>query len=143
MLNAYWKIGERIVNEEQGGNIRADYGTSTLKELSKQLTFELGKGFTKTNLYSFTSFYEMFPKIFHTACGKSTTLLPWSHYRTLIQELNVDVRSWYEKEALQQNWSVRTLQRNLSSQYYFHLLASQRKDLVENEIHSILNVENS
>jgi len=76
----------------------------------------------------------MFPEIFHTVCGKSSILLSWSHYRTLIQEFNKDARSWYEQEAITQGWSVRTLQRNISSQYYFRLLASQRKNLVEQEM---------
>lgn len=58
----------------------------------------------------------------------------WTHYRTLIQELNNEARTWYEQETLMQNWSTRTLQRNISSQYYFRILASQRKDLVEKEM---------
>ncbi|MDE6795749.1 MAG: hypothetical protein K2J63_10675 [Muribaculaceae bacterium] len=70
-----------------------------IKGLSKRLTKAYGKGFTKTNLYSFTNFYKMFPKIFHTLCGKSINLLSWGHYRTLIQELNKDARNWYEQEA--------------------------------------------
>lgn len=75
----------------------------------------------------------MYPEIFHGPRGKSLTLLSWTHYRVLIQELK-DARKWYEHEALQQNWSTRTLQRNISSQYYHRLLASQRKDLVEKEM---------
>ncbi len=100
----------------------------------KRLTAVYGKGFTKTNLYSFARFYEYFPQIFHSLSGKSGLLLSWTHYRTLIQELNEDARHWYEHEAAEQNWSVRTLQRNISSQYYHRLLASQRKDLVEQEM---------
>ena len=65
---------------------------------------------------------------------QSDSILSWTHYRTLIQELNDDARAWYEKEAAEHNWSVRTLQRNISSQYYFRLLASQRKELVEQEM---------
>lgn len=76
----------------------------------------------------------MFPNIFHAVSGKSRVLLSWTHYRILIQELNNEARTWYEQETLMQNWSTRTLQRNISSQYYFRILASQRKDLVEKEM---------
>ena len=76
----------------------------------------------------------MFPRIFHSLSGKSSNLLSWTHYRTLIQELDDDARQWYEAEAASQDWSVRTLQRNISSQYYHRLLASQRKDLVKKEM---------
>ena len=93
-----------------------------------------GKGFTKTNLYSFYSFYKMFPNIFHTPCGKSLSLLSWSHYRTLVQVHDPVAREWYAKEAVEQTWSVRTLQRNISSQYYHRLLKSQNKELVELEM---------
>ncbi len=134
LVRRNWELGKLIAEEELNGNDRAAYGAAIIKGLSKRLTANYGKGFTKTNLYSFTNFYELFPKIFHTVCGKSTTLLSWSHYRTLIQELNADARTWYEQEALHQNWSVRTLQRNVSSQYFFRIVASQRKDLVEKEM---------
>lgn len=127
-------MGKIIAQEELNGEDRAKYGASVIRELTKRLTVSYGKGYTKTNLYGFVQFCQMFPNIFHTVCGKSTPLLTWSHYRTLIQELNDDARQWYEVEAAEQNWSVRTLQRNISSQYYHRLLASQRKDLVEKEM---------
>lgn len=76
----------------------------------------------------------MFPGILDSLSLKSSPLLSWTHYRTLLQELNDDARVWYEKEAAAQCWSVRTLQRNISSQYYFRMLSSQRKDLVESEM---------
>lgn len=129
-----WELGQIIAEEELNGQDRAQYGASVIKELSKRLTATYGKGFTKTNLYSYVNFYNMFPQIFHTMCGKSATLLSWSHYRTLLQELNDEARQWYEAEAASQNWNVRTLQRNISSQYYHRLLASQRKDLVKKEM---------
>lgn len=66
--------------------------------------------------------------------GKFPPLSSWTHYRTLFHELNDDVRKWYEKEAAEQNWSVRTLQRNISSQYYFRRLASHRQELIEEEM---------
>lgn len=134
LVRRNWLLGKLIAEEELKGENRAKYGAEVIKWLSKHLTAVYGKGFTKSNLYNFTRFYEMFPKIFHTVSGKSAILLSWSHYRTLIQELNDDARAWYEKEASEHNWSVRTLQRNISSQYYFRLLASQRKELVEQEM---------
>lgn len=96
LVKRNWELGKLIAEEELNGQDRAIYGASIIKGLSKRLTVTYGKGFTKTNLYSFTNFYQMFPKIFHTACGKSPILLSWSHYRTLIQELNADARAWYE-----------------------------------------------
>ncbi|MBD5272429.1 MAG: DUF1016 domain-containing protein [Bacteroides sp.] len=134
LVRRNWELGKLIAEEELNGEDRAAYGASIIKGLSKRLTAAYGKGFTKTNLYSFTSFYQMFPKIFHSLRGKSPVLLSWTHYRILIQELNAKARAWYEKEAASQTWSTRTLQRNISTQYYFRLLASQRKDLVEKEM---------
>lgn len=134
LVRRNWELGKLIAEEELNGEDRAKYGASVMKELAKSLTATYGKGFTKSNLYNFVLFYQTFPDIFHTACGKSASLLSWSHYRTLIQELNDEARQWYENEAVTQNWSVRTLQRNISSQYYFRLLASQRKDLVKDEM---------
>lgn len=134
LVRRNWELGQIIAEEELNGQDRAQYGASVIKELSKRLTATYGKGFTKTNLYSYVNFYNMFPQIFHTMCGKSATLLSWSHYRTLLQELNDEARQWYEAETASQNWNVRTLQRNISSQYYHRLLASQRKDLVKKEM---------
>ena len=105
---------------------------SIIKKLAKELTAEYGKGYTKTNLYHFYSFYKTYPEIFHSASGK--LLLSWTHYRTLLQVNDKDARDWYEKEALEQTWSVATLQRNISSQYYYRMLQTQRQDLVENEM---------
>ena len=136
MIQRNWLIGYRIAEEELNGEERAEYGARIIKELSKELTNIYGKGFTKTNLYSFYSFYKCFPEIFHTLCGKSEPKYPltWSHYRTLLQVKDKTARSWYEKEAAEQTWSVRTLQRNISSQYYYRMLQTQRQDLVENEM---------
>lgn len=134
LVRRNWELGKMIAEEELNGENRAKYGATVIKELAERLTNAYGKGFTKTNLYSFVQFYQMFPNIFHTVSGNFTASLSWSHYRTLIQELNNDARKWYEKEAAEQNWSVRTLQRNISSQYYFRLLASQRKELVKDEM---------
>ena len=129
-----WLIGYRIAEEELKGEDRAEYGTTLIRKLSKELTNEYGKGYTKTNLYSFYSFYKMYPNIFHSVSGKSVPLLSWTHYRTLIQVKDDKARNWYENEAIEQTWSVRTLQRNISSQYYYRILKSQQKELVENEM---------
>lgn len=134
LIRRNWLLGKLIAEEELHGEDRAKYGAELMKWLSKKLTSAYGKGFTKTNLYNFSLFYKTYPEIFHTVSGKSVQLLSWSHYRTLLQELNADARKWYEQEAKEQGWSVRTLQRNISSQYYFRRLASQQKDLVEAEM---------
>ncbi len=134
LVRRNWELGKLIAKEELSGQDRATYGATIIKNLSKRLTANYGKGFNKTNLYSYTQFYKLYPEIFHSLSGKSSSLLSWTHYRTLIQELNNDARAWYEQEALLQNWSVRTLQRNISSQYFYRIVASQRKELVEKEM---------
>lgn len=134
LVRRNWLIGRLIAEEELNGQDRAKYGLEIIKWLSKKLTEAYGKGFSKSYLYSYTQFYKTHPQIFQTVSGKSHKLLSWSHYFILNQELNDDARKWYEQEAAEQNWSVRTLQRNISSQYYHRLLASQHKDLVEREM---------
>ncbi len=129
-----WLIGYRIAEEELKDEDRAEYGTTLIRKLSKELTNEYGKGYTKTNLYSFYSFYKMYPNIFHSVSGKSVPLLSWTHYRTLIQVKDDKARNWYENEAIEQTWSVRILQRNISSQYYYRLLKSQVKEPVIEEM---------
>ena len=94
-----WLIGYRIAEEELKGEDRAEYGTTLIRKLSKELTNEYGKGYTKTNLYSFYYFYKMYPNIFHSVSGKSVPLLSCTHYRTLIQVKDEKARNWYEKEA--------------------------------------------
>lgn len=137
LVQRNWLIGRRIAEEELKDNGRAEYGLSVIKQLSKDLTGIYGKGFTKTNLYSFYSFYKYFPNIFHSSSGKFDRLLSWTHYRCLIQVKNDQARNWYEKEALGQAWSVRTLQRNIDSQYYFRLLSSQNPEPVKEEMKAI------
>lgn len=129
-----WLIGYRIAEEELRGEDRAEYGANVIKTLSSELTKVYGKGFTKTNLYSFYSFYKCFPEIFHSLSGKSHRVLSWTHYRCLIQVKDEKARKWYEKEAFEQTWSVRTLQRNINTQYYYRLLQSQQKTAVEQEM---------
>lgn len=134
LVKRNWLLGRRIAEEELNGGSRAEYGLEIIKTLSKELTDEYGKGFAKTNLYSFYSFYKAFPDIFQTASGKSLPLLSWSHYQTLLRVKDDTARAWYAKEAAEQTWAVRTLQRNIDSQYYYRLLSSQNPEPVESEM---------
>lgn len=134
LVQCNWLIGYRIASEELNGEARADYGAEVIKKLSFELTKEFGKGYTKSNLYSFYSFYKTYPEIFQTPSGKSAILLSWSHYNVLLQVKDKIARDWYEKEAYEQTWSVRTLQRNISSQYYYRMLQTQNRNRVENEM---------
>lgn len=137
LVQRNWLIGRRIAEEELRGENRAEYGLEIIKKLSKELTNEFGKGFTKTNLYNFYMFYKTFPEIFHAASGKSEPLLSWTHYRTLLQVKDEKARAWYAKEAAEQTWAVRTLQRNIDSQYYYRLLSSQNTEPVKAEMNQI------
>lgn len=132
MIRTNWAIGKRIVEQEQAGANRAEYGTRLIQMLSKELTAEYGKGFNKRNLAYCRLFYRTFSdeQILHTRVQNLT----WSHFRTLLSVDNEDARNWYLKEAASQQWSVRTLDRNISSQYYFRLLQSQHKEPVESEM---------
>lgn len=137
LVQRNWLIGYRIAEEEMNGDGRAEYGAAVIKKLAKELTAEYGKGFTKTTLYQCYAFYKAYPEIFHSPSGKSNVLLSWTHYRTLLQVEDKISRDWYEKEAIEQTWSVRTLQRNISSQYYHRILRSQNKGLVEQEMKTL------
>ncbi|WP_246597629.1 DUF1016 N-terminal domain-containing protein [Faecalicatena faecalis] len=139
LLQRNWLIGYRIAEEGFQGAERAEYGAAIIAKLSKTLTAEYGKGFTKTNLYHFYSFYREYPDIFQTVSGKSPMLLSWSHYAILLQVNDKEARDWYEKEAVSQTWSVRTLQRNVSSQYYYRMLRTQKKEAVVSEMKEITN----
>ena len=129
-----WLIGYRIAEEELKGEDRAEFGAKIIKQLSKELTEIYGKGFDRSNLYHFLKFYQMFPQIVDTVCRQFSILLSWSHYRVLLQVNEKEARDWYEKEAIEQTWSVRTLQRNISSRYYYRLLKSQVKEPVIEEM---------
>ena len=137
LVERNWLIGYRIAEEELKGEDRADYGTEIIKKLSKELKEEYGKGFDSRNLYYFLNFYKTFPNILNAVSSKSNRLLSWTHYRTLLQVLDKEAREWYEKEALSQSWSARTLQRNISSQYYYRLLKSQVKKHVIEEMKKV------
>ena len=134
LVERNWLIGYRIAEEELKGKNRANYGTEILKSLSKELKKEYGKGFEIRNLYYFLKFYKTFPNILHSLNAKSKMILSWTHYKTLLQVEDSKAREWYEKETAEQTWSVRTLQRNISSQYYYRLLKSQTKEPVIKEM---------
>lgn len=137
LVERNWFIGFRIAEEELKGKDRAEYGKNTINKLSKELTSIYGKGFAKTNLYNCYTFYKMFQNIFQSATGKSQKFLSWTHYSTLLQVTDKKAREWYEQEALEQTWSVKTLQRNISSQYYYRLLKSQIKEPVIKEMKTL------
>lgn len=134
LLKRNWLIGYRIAEEELKGNGRADYGLEIIRNLSKKLTAEYGKGFDKRNLYHFLKFYNTYPKIVYSVSTQSGPILSWTHYRILLQVSEKQAREWYEKEAAEQGWSVRTLQRNIDTQYYYRLLKSQVKEPVIKEM---------
>lgn len=126
MVEAYWNVGRMIVEEEQQGKERAEYGAALLRNLSIRLTREFGKGFTETNLKYFRQFYLAFPA--QTASGIGHTLcdqLTWSHYRLLMRVEKLGARAWYLKEAAGQNWTVSALERQINSLYYERLLLSR------------------
>lgn len=134
LIQRNWLIGYRIAEEVINGADRAEYGAGVIARLARELTAEYGKGFTKSNLYNYYSFYKAYPEIFQTPSGKSLSPLSWSHYAALLQVNDEKARDWYAKEAAEQTWSVRTLQRNISSQYYYRMLKSQIKAPVEREM---------
>ena len=120
MLYAYWNVGRIIVENEQNGNIKAEYGKQIIKELSKELRKVLGSGFSVSNLFNMRKLYITYPK-FQTVSGK----LSWSHYCELLSIENVDERNFYEKECINSNWSVRELKRQLETSLFERLLLSE------------------
>lgn len=160
LIKRNWLLGMRInmvVLKDQ----RAEYGEQIIKMLAKTLTSRYGEGYTKTNLYNYVGFYKTWPEIFHAVsgksgegiesyifhavsgktedimnalCAKSPIRLTWTHYRIILQESSKEARDWYEQEAAREMWGTRTLQRNVSSQYYHRLLQSQNKDAVRSEM---------
>ena len=160
LIKRNWLLGMRIQHEVLK-NKRAEYGEQMIKSLASTLTNRYGEGFTKTNLYNYLGFYQTWPEIFHSPRGKSIDeeienifhslrgksenilqslrakspiRLTWTHYRIILQEPSTEAREWYEQEAAREMWSTRTLQRNVSSQYYHRLLQSQNKEVVRKEM---------
>ena len=108
--------------------------------MSKELTEPYGRGYDRSNLYHYLRFYKTFPEIVDTVCRQSGKLLSWSHYRALLQVEDKHARDWYEKETLEQTWGVRTLQRNISSQYYYRMLQTQKQDIVEQQMKELTSL---
>lgn len=125
-LSTYWQIGRRIVEEEQNGESRADYGKKIISALADNLNAEFGSGFGKRNLAYFRKFYLAFSdkEILHEFVQNLT----WTHIRRLLSVTNTEARWWYLREASKGMWSTTTLDRNVSSQYYERRLADQRKN---------------
>ena len=156
MVQAYWLIGRRIVEEEQDGRGRAEYGKQIIKILSKELSEEFGKGFSVQSLKNFRQFYLVFPDLqisskplSHIEEGKSSTpwsqleegksstlwsRLSWSHFKVIMRVSSKDARNYYIRETAENSWSVRTLDRNIATQYYERLLLSHSKQPVESEM---------
>ncbi|CAH8242368.1 putative nuclease YhcG [Vibrio aestuarianus] len=122
MVQTYWHIGRLIVEDEQQGETRAEYGKHVLKSLSVSLTEEFGKGFDARNLRNMRQFYLVFP-----IWNAVRTELSWTHYRTLTRIENESARHWYINEAIEQNWSARALERQIGALYYERLLSTQAK----------------
>ena len=120
LIISYWKIGEIIVRYEQNESIRAVYGEQTLRQLSKELTTEFGRGFSISNLQFMRRFYQEY-EIQQTASVK----LSWSHYCELLSISDKDKRGFYEKEAINSNWSVREMKRQINTSLYERLLLSK------------------
>ncbi|MCL1973147.1 MAG: PDDEXK nuclease domain-containing protein [Endomicrobia bacterium] len=133
MVEAYWLTGKRIVEEEQKGNKRANYGEKILQTLSVELTKDFGAGFSEQSIRNFRQFYLTFPEFFQFAphCRAN---LSWSHLKLIMRVSNPVARKYYMTETSEQHWSVRTLDRNISTLYYNRLLSSQKKELVIKEM---------
>lgn len=154
MVEAYWNVGRMIVEEEQKGRDRAEYGQALLANLSLRLTSDFGSGFSERNLRNFRQFYLYFP-IRHTVCAESPLRdkkkgtveskspqichalrdeLTWSHFRQILRVEKAEARFWYMTEAAEQNWSVRALERQINSLYYERLHMSRNKKPVIKEM---------
>ena len=154
-----WLLGMRISTENMDGTRAERYGEHIIPELSEELTRKYGKGFDKRSLYRYVQFYQTYPEIVGTVppqsdsslkteivgtatpqsgeyatIDKNRKILTWSHYERLLQVSDPAVRNWYEKEAIEQSWSVRTLRRNISTQYYDRMLLSSDKSSIETEM---------
>ncbi|MGQ3888610.1 PDDEXK nuclease domain-containing protein [Legionella sp. CNM-1927-20] len=132
MVQAYWNVGRLIIEHEQQGQKRAEYGQQQLKSLSKQLKGEFGKGFDERNLRNMRAFYLAYPK-----WNAVRSELTWTHYRVLLRVENLKARDWYLQECIEQNWSARALERQISTLYFERLLSSKDKQpvIVEAEGH--------
>jgi len=132
MVEAYWNIGREIVEEEQKGKQRAEYGAFLVKDLSLKLSKEYGRGFDQSNLWNMCLFYKRFPIL--DAVRRE---LSWTHYRLLLKIENTEARSFYINECLEAQWSTRQLERQINSFFYERLLKSKNKKLVKKEIEKL------
>jgi len=142
MVEAYWSIGHLIVENEQKGERRADYGEKLIEKISENLTRDFGKGYSPQSLWNMRQFYLAFP-IFSTSQRelrvskeKLSALrreLTWTHYKLLMRIENPVVRHWYMNESADCNWSTRQLERQINSFYYEQLLSSKQKAIVKKE----------
>lgn len=133
LLETYWQIGKLIIEDEQEGKIRADYGKSTLKNLANQLTLEFGKGFDDSNLRNMRSFYKTFP--IRDALRHE---LSWTHYR-LLSRLNSEEKSqYYLNESINNNWNSRTLQRQINSLAFERVLEHKKEETHPETIHNLI-----
>lgn len=128
MTKTYFLIGKRIVEEEQNGNERATYGKNLIKNLSKKLTNEFGKGFSERNIEQMRKFYKTY-SIPQTLSAEFK--LSWSHYLILMRMENIEERNFYEIESIQNNWSLRELRRQIDSALYERLVLSRDKEKVK------------
>ena len=139
IIHERWEIGRRIVEEDQKGQERAEYGTQLIRDISRELTLQLGKGYNPRSLAYYRQLYLCYPQweILHTRVQN----LSWSHVKVLLGENDEKARNWYIKEATEQMWSVKTLERNIGSKYYHRLLSSSDKVAVENEMKQLTSTE--
>ena len=128
MVEAYWHIGQQIVEEEQRGEDRAKYGSYLIKDISKRLTDDFGKGFSQQSIRNMRQFYSCFP-IRSTLWSE----LSWSHYKLIIRLKDERAREWYMQESAKSHWSVRALERQIGTHYYERLLSSKEKKSVVDE----------
>ena len=129
MVQTYWNIGRIIVEHEQGGQLRAEYGEAILQTISQKLQKEFGRGFSVRALQQMKKFYAMFP---NTNALRSQ--LSWTHYRLLLKVEKQAARDFYADECVKSNWSTRQLERQINSFFYERLLSSRNKDAVRQEI---------
>ena len=128
MTETYWKLGQLIVEEEQSGKERAEYGRYLIRELSQRLTLAYGEGYDKRNLFYMKQFYLTYPIV-----NALRSQLTWTHYRLLLKVKNPNARLFYEEETVKNGWITRALDRQIHSFYYERLLSSQDKAAIEAE----------
>lgn len=129
LLRMYWEIGKLIVEEEQQGETKAEYGKAVLKNLANELTLEFGKGFSERNLNNIRAFYLAFP-----IWNAVRTELSWTHYRIINRIDDEQLRKQYVSHAIDGNWNTRTLQRNIDSQYLGRLLKVPYEEQVSTDV---------